>query len=140
MTYRGVTVGKVDTMTVGPAGVRLDLESTKDQPIPRDVAARVRMLSALGESLRRPGAERCRGARDRRRRSDRHRAGPHQRQPGAGERHQAAALHRPRRPRGGADAVRGRVQRPGAGACAPWSSAGSASSTPSPRRPPAPAG
>lgn len=50
VTYRGVTVGKVDTMTVGPSGVRLDLQLTKDRPIPKDVEARVRMLSALGES------------------------------------------------------------------------------------------
>lgn len=50
VTYRGVTVGKVSSMAVSPAGVHLRLELTDDQPVPRSVEARVRMLSALGES------------------------------------------------------------------------------------------
>ena len=50
VTYRGVTVGSVSSISVSPGGVQLDLTLTGERPIPRQVEARVRMLSALGES------------------------------------------------------------------------------------------
>ena len=50
VTYRGVTVGSVSSISVSPGGVQLSLRLTGDRPIPRQVQARVRMLSALGES------------------------------------------------------------------------------------------
>ncbi|WGX94860.1 MlaD family protein [Nocardioides sp. L-11A] len=50
VSYRGVGVGKVSSIAVSPTGVQLRLNLTDDQPIPQQVEARVRMLSALGES------------------------------------------------------------------------------------------
>ncbi|UUW91898.1 MCE family protein [Pimelobacter simplex] len=50
VSYRGVRIGKVTSMEVSPSGVHLRLSLSGDQPVPQRVEARVRMLSALGES------------------------------------------------------------------------------------------
>src|SRR5699024_8247554 len=50
VTYRGVQVGTVEDITVGPGGVnlRLEIENEYDE-IPANSYANIRMLSALGE-------------------------------------------------------------------------------------------
>lgn len=50
VSYRGVRIGTVTSMEVSPSGVHLRLRLSGDQPVPQRVEARVRMLSALGES------------------------------------------------------------------------------------------
>src|SRR5699024_8935057 len=50
VTYRGVQVGTVEDITVGPGGVdlRLEIDNEYDE-IPANSYANIRMLSALGE-------------------------------------------------------------------------------------------
>ncbi|MGW0176555.1 MCE family protein [Rhodococcus sp. NPDC003322] len=49
VAYLGTNVGTVDSVVLGPGGVDAHLTISRDHPIPADVLARVRSVSAIGE-------------------------------------------------------------------------------------------
>ena len=49
VTYRGVAVGRVESVTLNPSGVTAEMRLNSGTPIPQNVIATVKSVSAIGE-------------------------------------------------------------------------------------------
>src|ERR1700675_917554 len=49
VTYRGVAVGRVESVTLNPTGVTAEMRLNSGTPIPQNVIATVKSVSAIGE-------------------------------------------------------------------------------------------